>query len=330
MRLFVSIALASFLSLLVWFNSSARAQETPALDTVPATAPGPLPAGVIAFCTTGPGTGARSPTCPIVRYNGLTIWALDFTDNRMAMLIAAFDANGRIVKQWEKGGARYNWQINIDETKDTVTFMGQSGSVAMTFDELDIFPPQPGQLIFVDVSSPAINCFYTTTNPCTVSGNDSVGDIPVPPGIITGPARLQTRTILGAAGSPAAGKTGYLYRVDMTQAVSSEEVPCVTDLSIDFGPLVQFPYAGSGSSPADVFVINQGGIGDIGLFAVTKKGSVINFTFNQPVCAGPTPGTGRSSRFIGVTSASAPKAITAKVGWPGLDPLGTPARGPAY
>lgn len=330
MRRYVQLALASLVSLLACSNLPANAQETPELATLPAVAPGPMPPGVSVFCTTGPTTGASSPTCPVVRYNGLTIWALRYNDNRVSMLIAAIDPSGKIIKQWEKAGARYNWKIDIDETKDTVTFQGQSGSVTMTFDELDIFKPPPGALIVVDVGAPAINCFYTTTDPCTVSGNDSVGDIPVPPGIITGPARLQTRTILGSAGSPAAGKTGYLYRVDMTQAVSNEEVPCVTDVSVDFGPVVQFPYSGSGSSPADVFVITQGGLGSIGLFQAVKTGSVIDFVFNEPVCAGPTPGTGKTSYFFGVTSDSAPKAIIAKVGWPGLDALNTPARGPAY
>ena len=330
MRLYVQVALASLLSLAVWSSLPASAQETPEVQIVPATAPGPMPTGVGVFCTTGPTTGASSPTCPVVKFNNLTIWALRYNDNRMSMLIAAIDPSGKIIKQWEKAGARYNWQINIDETKDTVTFMGQSGSVTMTFDELDIFPPPPNALTVVNVAAPAINCFFTTSNPCVVNPNDSVGDIPVPPGLVSGAARLQTRTYLGAAGAPAAGKTGYLYRVDMTQAVSNSEVPCVTDLSVDFGPVVKFSYGGGGTPPADVFVITQGGIGDIGLYQVTQTGSVINFVFNEPVCAGPTAGTGRTSNFFGVTSNSAPKAITAKAGWPGLLPLNVPARGPAY
>lgn len=334
MRRSVQLALASSLSLLVWSNLPAKAQETPFVEIVPARAPGPLPAGVMAFCTTGPTTGASSPTCPVIRYNGLTIWALRYTDNRVSMLIAAFDPSGQIVKQWEKPGARYNWKTVIDETNNTVTFAGQSGAIVMTLNELDIFPPPANALTFVNVAAPAINCVFNTTNtPCTVSGNDSLGDIPVPPVQVSGVARLQTRTILGAAGAPAAGKTAYLYRVDMTQAVSSGEAPCVTDISVDFGPVSKFVYGGSGSPPDDVFVITQGGLGDIGLYQVTQKSTVINFIFNQPVCAGPTPGTGRSSNFIGVASSSAPNAVnikTVKVGWPGLDALIVPARGPAY
>jgi hypothetical protein len=37
-----------------------------------------------------------------------------------------------------------------------------------------------------------------------------------------------------------------------------------------------------------------------------------------------------SSYFIGLASAQAPKAVTAKVGWPGLEALDVPARAPAY
>jgi len=328
MRLSVQLAVASSVSLLVWSNLPAKAQETPVVEIVPAKAPGPLPAGVEVFCTTGPTTGASSPTCPVIRYNNLTIWALRFTDNRVSMLIAAFDPSGQIIKQWEKPGARYNYKTVIDETNNKVTFAGQSGFIVMTLDELDIFPPPPGALTFVNVAAPAINCVFNTS--CQVSGTDSVGNIPLPPIAVSGTGSLQTRTILSAAGAPAAGKTAYLYRVDMTQAVSSGEVPCVTDLSIDFGPVSKFVYGGSGSPPDDVFVITQGGLGNIGLYQVTQKGKVINFIFNQPVCAGLTPGTGRSSNFFGVTSSSAPKAITAKVGWPGLDALSVPARGPAY
>jgi hypothetical protein len=326
MRRSVQLALASSVSLVVWSSLPANAQETPSVDIVPAEAPGPVPPGTIVFCTTGPTTGARSPTCPVVRYNGYAIWALDFTDNRVAMGIVAYDAAGRLMKQWEKPGARYNWQTTVDETKQTVTFMGQSGSVTMRWDEFDFPVPQPGTLTFANVAAPAINCVFNTS--CQVTPTDSIGNIPVPPGQVSGAAQLQTRTIAGAAGAPGAGKTAYLYRVDLTQAVSDADVPCVTDLSVDFGPGSKLPYGGS--SPDDVFVITQGGLGNIGLYEVIQTGTVVKFTFNQPVCAGATPGTGRSSNFIGIASGSTPKAVNVEVGWPGTEGLSVPARTPAY
>ena len=80
----------------------------------------------------------------------------------------------------------------------------------------------------------------------------------------------------------------------------------------------------------DVYVVNKGGLGTIGLYAVEQTGNVITFTFNQPVCAGPTPGTGHTSYFFGLASEYAPHAITAHVSVPGLDPINVPARGPAH
>ena len=143
------------------------------------------------------------------------------------------------------------------------------------------------------------------------------------------PARLQTRTFVGGVGSPAAGKTAYEYRVDLTQAVSDGEVPCVTDMSVDFGPVTQLEYNNVGPVD-DVFVIVKGGLGTIGLYDVEQTGTVINFVFNQPVCAGPTPGSGHSSYFFGLTSAYPPKSISANVSVPGLDPIKVKARGPNY
>src|SRR2546423_15673093 len=81
------------------------------------------------------------------------------------------------------------------------------------------------QLSIVAVSAPAINCVFETD--CTIVVTDSVGIIPVP-NLIAGAARLQSRTFAGQAGAPAAGKTGYEYRVDLTTAVTNAEFSCVT------------------------------------------------------------------------------------------------------
>ena len=188
-------------------------------------------------------------------------------------------------------------------------------------------PAQAGPLSFVDVAAPDINCVFNTT--CTVTVTDSVGTITVSPLVWTGTARLQSCTFPGAAGAPGAGKTAYEYRVDLTQAVSDGEVPCVTDIAVDFGAVTKLQYNKSGPLD-DVYVVNKGGLGTIGLYAVEQTGNVITFTFNQPVCAGPTPGTGHTSYFFGLASEYAPHAITAHVSVPGLDPINVPARGPAH
>ena len=116
---------------------------------------------------------------------------------------------------------------------------------------------RPVRLTLAKVNAPKINCVFNAA--CTVTVTDSVGNIPMPADV-TGTGRVQSRTFAAAAGTPGAGNTAYLYRVDMTQAVSAGEVPCVTDFTIDFGPIVKLQYDGSGPLD-DIFVIVQGGLG---------------------------------------------------------------------
>jgi len=186
---------------------------------------------------------------------------------------------------------------------------------------------QAATLSFVNVGAPAINCVFNTT--CTVTVTDSVDIITVPAGVWAGTARLQSRTFVGAAGAPGAGKTAYEYRVDLTQAVSNGEVPCVTDIAIDFGPVTKLQYNNAGPVD-DVYVVTKGGLGTVGLYHVEQAGNIITFTFNQPVCAGPAPGTGHTSYFFGLASTFPPHAITAKVSVPGLEPIDVKARAPAH
>lgn len=186
---------------------------------------------------------------------------------------------------------------------------------------------QAAPLSFVNVSVLTSNCVFNIT--CNVPVTDSVGTIAVSPLLWTGSARLLTRTFSGAAGTPGAGKTFYEYRVDLTQAVSSGEAPCVTDIAVDFGPVTKLQYNGRGPLD-DVYVVNRGGPGTIGLFAVEQTGNIITFTFNEPICAGPSAGNGHSSHFIGLASSVPPKSISAKVGVPGLLPVDVKARGPDY
>ena len=181
-------------------------------------------------------------------------------------------------------------------------------------------------LTVVTVTAPDINCVYETD--CTIVVTDSIGNIPLPG--ITGIARLQSRTFLGQAGAPAAGKTGYEYRVDMTQATAIGDVACVTGLSVDFGPVTKLQYNKVGPVD-DVFVITKGGLGTIGLASAEQTGSVVFFTFSQPVCAADTSGPGHTTFFFGLTSIHAPKAIVAKIEAPGVFPdLDVKARAPNH
>jgi hypothetical protein len=181
-------------------------------------------------------------------------------------------------------------------------------------------------LSVVQVAAPTINCVFETD--CTIVVTDSVGTIPIP-NLIGGAARLQTRTFAGKPGAPAAGKFGYEFRLDLTTAVTNEEFSCVTDLAVDFGVITKLQYNKAGPTD-DIFVVAKGGLGKIGILSAEQDGNVVTFTFSQPVCAGHTPNTGDTTFFFGLTSAFAPKSITAKVGVPGLLPVDVPARGPDH
>jgi len=180
-----------------------------------------------------------------------------------------------------------------------------------------------GPLRVVNVSASSVTCVFNTS--CTVTVSDTVGSIPLSG--ISGTARLQSRTFVGGSGAPAAGFTGYEYRVDLTNAVGIVDIPCVSALRVAFGPAASFQYDGAG--PLDqVYVMTSGGLGTIGLSSAIKSGNDITFTFAAPVCAGGSPGTGATSFFFGLASPRAPSAITAVVAPSSGGSLSVAARAP--
>ena len=182
---------------------------------------------------------------------------------------------------------------------------------------------QAASLTIVTVSAPAVNCVFDAT--CKVTVTDSGGVIPL--GIDSGTANLQSRPFPGGAGTPSAGKTIYLYRVDLRQAVGF--VDCLVGMVINFGPVAKLPY--NGGAPSDVFVITGGGLGTIGLKSAEQDGDVITFAFSKYVCVGAAPGTGASTFFFGLAAANAAKPTTATLfgfGSPGF--VQTPARVPIH
>jgi hypothetical protein len=111
--------------------------------------------------------------------------------------------------------------------------------------------------------------------------------------------------------------------------VTDAEFSCVTDLAVDFGAITKLQYNNVGPAD-DVFVVTKGGLGKIGILFAEQTGNLVTFTFSQPVCAGNTPNTGDTTFFFGLTSAFAPKSITAKIGVPGLLPVDVKARAPDH
>lgn len=87
-------------------------------------------------CYDGP-DGAFTQDCPVLMWDGITYWALSHNDNRSGMTILAFDTQQSLVGTWERTGARYIWQITVDEVAETVTFWGQgTGSFEVSWEDL--------------------------------------------------------------------------------------------------------------------------------------------------------------------------------------------------
>lgn len=159
----------------------------------------------------------------------------------------------------------------------------------------------------VNVNAPAVNCVFDAT--CNVIVSDSVGNLTFTP--LGNGARLQSRTFAAKAGTPGAGKTAYLYRVDLTNGAGFTE--CTAGLVLNFGPIAKLPYLPN--DQADVFVINTGGLGTVGIKDAEQNGDVITFTFTEYLCAGKT------SFFFGLAAATAPKLMSATLYGIGSPPL---------
>jgi hypothetical protein len=170
---------------------------------------------------------------------------------------------------------------------------------------LPVAPAQP--LKIVEVGKPAVNCVFQTD--CRIPVTDSIGHIPLPFLAAPNSAWLQSRTYAGEAGAPGAGKTGYEYRLSMTEASGASD--CVAGLTLNFGPVTQLPY--KDGQLADVFVVTTGGLGTIGLKSAEKFGDVIVFEFKKPVCSEGPPDIAKTTFFFGLAAATAPMKIKAQV-----------------
>lgn len=158
----------------------------------------------------------------------------------------------------------------------------------------------------VNVSAPAINCVFNSA--CTFTVKDTSDNIVMSTG---GTGFLQSRTFKGAAGSPAAGLFGYEYRLDLRSAVGTRTISCIDWMTISFGPVVGTLNYDGDRKPDQVFVITNGGLGNIGIASAVQTGSNIKFKFTTPICESRAPGKGDSSFFWGLTSKTEAKFVTA-------------------
>lgn len=160
----------------------------------------------------------------------------------------------------------------------------------------------------VNVGAPAINCVFDPS--CTVTVTDTTAPIPIPAG---GTNFLQSRTFMGKPGAPANGLYAYEYRIDLRNAVGITYIPCLSSMTIKFGPVVStLDYNGDGEAD-QVYVITSGGLGSIGLASAAKEDNKITFTFSAPVCAGGHPGGGQSTFFFGLVSTQPPRPVISTV-----------------
>jgi hypothetical protein len=185
-------------------------------------------------------------------------------------------------------------------------------------------PAASGPLTVVQVGAPAINCLFDPA--CTVVVHDTSSAIPLAGA--AGTAFLQSRTFKGKPGTPAAGFWAYEYRLDLRQAYGIVNIPCVSSMTVPIGSLGSLDFDEDGVGGDHVFVVSAGGLGTIGIASANRVGTQTTFTFDAPVCAGSSPGTGDSTFFFGLVSKSSPVFVTATLTGQG-GPYSVQARAPA-
>jgi hypothetical protein len=148
-----------------------------------------------------------------------------------------------------------------------------------------------------------VQCLFSPT--CSVTVNDYVSDFAVSGG--SGNGRLQSRIYQGQAGSAAAGKWIYEYRINMTPVGGIVYAPYVDQLAIaNWGPVLTYDYNSNGIVTDDVFNITSGGIGSKAVTSAFLSSPWTYFVLSNPVYSGNYPGGGESSYFFGLLSDQAP------------------------
>jgi hypothetical protein len=123
--------------------------------------------------------------------------------------------------------------------------------------------------------------------------------------------RLVSFSFEAKAGSPAAGTTFYVYRVDLTRADSTGE--CLAGLVINFGPPAIMPFATAHA--AHVFVVTAGGPGTVAIKSAEQDREFIQFNFDGPLCGG------QSSLLFGLPSNNPPGSSNAMLFGYGTPPV---------
>jgi hypothetical protein len=161
--------------------------------------------------------------------------------------------------------------------------------------------PASAALNVVTTSAPQINCVFSTT--CSVT----VTDMSAP--IFNG-GFVQSRIYQALPGSPAAGNWVYEYRVSLTNSIGILNQNYVSQLIVPFGPVQSYDYNFNGVATDQVFVVTQGGLGNIGLSSAGYLWGWVGFNFASPIYEGNNQSPGDSSYFIGIVSPYPPHVVT--------------------
>ena len=148
-----------------------------------------------------------------------------------------------------------------------------------------------------------VQCLFSPS--CSVTVTDYVSEFAISGG--SGNGRLQSRIFQGQAGSTAAGKWIYEYRINLTPVAGITYTPYVDQLAIhSWGAVLTYDYNFNGIVTDDVFNITSGGVGTKPVTSAFLAAPWTYFVLNNPVYAGSYPGGGESSYFFGLLSNQAP------------------------
>lgn len=184
-------------------------------------------------------------------------------------------------------------------------------------------------LNFVNVSAPDVNCLFDAD--CAIFVDDSTAFFTFDS--TSGAGFLQSRLWpRGEMGTTGGGLFPYLYRIDMRELVGPGNPACISEFSLDFGPVVPLDYNGDGA-PEHGFIITGGGLGSVAPSSIDLTGARLTFNFSTPVCGdfSPSQDNGVSSFFFGLASPFPSQEVTAKLtsNWV-VDLLELPVRAPEF
>jgi hypothetical protein len=146
-------------------------------------------------------------------------------------------------------------------------------------------------------------CLFSPS--CSVTVTDYVSTFAVSGG--SGNGRLQSRIYQAQAGSVAAGKWVYEYRIDMGPVAGIGYPPYADQLAVNtWGPVLTYDYNSNGIVTDDVYNVTSGGLGSRAVTSAYVSAPWTYFVLSTPVFSGSYPGGGESSYFFGLVSDNAP------------------------